>query len=249
MAEQGPYSVEQRYRNPFGRRSELPGYYGLRWTAGQRGKPGINGDMASATEAVRMVADPDFEVLGTNGTSALSTRYAEGGITFTTAGADNDQMILVPHLDTNQSAWTGVTWGTDQQTEWEAEITTGSSVAAVTIWLGLKLTNTSVVATDDDQVMFRYAAASDTNWQCISSVGGSDTTADSGVAVAASKKYHFAITFDEDRVARFYIDGDLVATSAAIDAADLIPYIGVHANTAAAKAIHIHGAAISRVIA
>ena len=155
MAEQGPYNVEQRYRNPIGFRSQLAGRYELRWVAGQRGKPSINADILSTTEAVREIADPDFEVLGTNGTSALSTKYAEGGITFTTATADNDQMILVPHLDANQSNWTGVTWGTDKQVEWECEITI-PVLTALTVWAGLKLTNTSVVATDDDQAFFRY---------------------------------------------------------------------------------------------
>ena len=42
----------------------------------------------------------NFEVLGTNMTTALATRNATvAAVTLTTAGADEDQAILCPHLD------------------------------------------------------------------------------------------------------------------------------------------------------
>src|SRR5688500_13374573 len=105
--------------------------YELRWIAGARGKPGINADINSATEGVREIADPDFEDLGTNGTTALSTYNAEGGITFTTGGLANDQMILVPLLDTTQTAWASVTWGTVREPEWECFIKTTADIVGV----------------------------------------------------------------------------------------------------------------------
>ena len=229
----------------------LSSRYELSWTAGERGKPGINADINSATEAVREIADPKFEVLGTNGTSALSTYYAEGGITFTTAGADNDQMILVPHLDANQSAWEQVTWGTDQEAIWECMIRTTATITSMTIWAGLKLTNTSVTATDNDQTFFRYAAATNSGkWQAIHSIGGTDTATDTGITVAASTTYRLRVAIDSSRIAKFYINGTLVSTSTALtDATDLKPYIGVQANTAAARAVNIIGQAISRKVA
>jgi hypothetical protein len=229
----------------------LSSRYELSWQAGQRGKPGINADINSATESVREIADPDFEVLGTNGTSALSTYYAEGGITFTTAGADNDQMILVPHLDANQSAWEQVTWGTDQETIWECALRTTATITSMTIWAGLKLTNTSVTATDNDQAFFRYAAATNSGkWQAIHSIGGTNTATDTGIAVAASTVYRLRVAIDASRIARFYINGVLVSTSTALtDATDLKPYVGVQANTGAARSIYIIGQAISRKVA
>jgi hypothetical protein len=229
----------------------LSSRYELSWTAGRQGKPGINADIQNAAEATRMVADPQFEVLGTNGTSALSTYYAEGGITFTTAGADNDQMILVPHLDTNQSAWEQVTWGTDQETVWECALRTTATITSMTIWAGLKLTNTSVTATDNDQAFFRYAAATNSGkWQAIHSIGGTDTATDTDITVAASTTYRLRVAIDSSRIARFYINGTLVSTSTALtDATDLKPYIGVQANTGAARAVNIIGQAISRKVA
>lgn len=229
----------------------LSSRYELSWAAGRRGKPGINADIQNAAEATRMIADPDFEVLGTNGTSALSTFYAEGGITFTTAGADNDQMILVPHLDANQSAWEQVTWGTDQETIWECALRTTATITSMTIWAGLKLTNTSVTATDNDQAFFRYAAATNSGkWQAIHSIGGTDTATDTGIAVAASTTYRLRVAIDASRIAQFYINGALVSTSTALtNATDLKPYIGVQANTGAARSINIIGQAISRKVA
>ena len=168
--------------------------YELSWAAGRRGKPGINADIQNAAEATRMIADPDFEVLGTNGVSASTAYYAEGGITLTTAGANNDQVIVAPHLDASQSPWAQVTWGTDKETVWECDISTSSNITANIIWAGLKLTNTSTTATDDNQVFFRYAAGTNSGkWQAIYSIGGTDTADDSGVTVAVSTRYHLKV--------------------------------------------------------
>ena len=229
--------------------SALPTRISLVWQAGRRGKPGLNADIQNATESVRMIADPDFELLGTNATSASSSFNAEGGIKLTTAGASGDQVILLPHLDANQSAWAQFTWGTDKQTEWEGDIVTGSAITAEIVWAGLKLTNTPPVATDNDQVFFRYEAGVNSGkWQVISSIGGTDTTTDSGITVAVSTRYHLRVTIDASRIARAYINGKLIVTTAALtDATDLIPYVGVAAGAAAAKDITVYGEAISRI--
>jgi len=228
--------------------------YRLTWMAGQRGKPGINGDIQNAAEATRMVADPDFEIQGTNSTSALCTYNPEGGITLTTAAVAADQMILSPHVDANQSAWTQVTWGTDQATRWECRVRTGASIVDAIIWAGLKLTNTAVVATDDDQVFFRYEEGVVTgNWQAIDSIADTDNAVDTSVTVAINTDYHLVIEIDASRLARFYINGVLVSTSAALTTAiDLIPFIGVEVQAggaAGAKALAVRGQAISRAFA
>jgi hypothetical protein len=217
------------------------------WIAGQRGKPGLNADIQNSAESTRMVTDPDFEVLGTNASSDDVTYGAEGGVVLQTDGASGDQVILLPHLDTNQSSWSQVTWGTDRQVEWNAVLKTGTSIANIVIWAGLKLTNTSVIATDNDQVFFRFADADSAYWQAIASIGGTDVTTTTTVAVAASTEYHLRIVVNSSRVASFYINEALVYTSGALtDATDLIPYIGVQAAAAAAKDITVYGQAISR---
>ena len=81
-------------------------------------KPGLNAvanidaDANSASDlAAYTIVNKDFETLGTNYTTALTTYPGtQAGILMTTATADQDQAILLPHLDTNQTAWSGTKW-------------------------------------------------------------------------------------------------------------------------------------------
>jgi hypothetical protein len=225
--------------------NSLPSRYELRWVAGQEGLPDMNATAWSD------VIDARFELLGTNASADDVTYYAEGGLTFETDGADHDQVILLPHLDSNQSPWTATTWGTDREVVWEALIRTTASISDTVIWAGLKLTNTSVTATDNDQVFFRYQdTVNDHEWQAVSSVNDSDDAHDTNVAVAAATSYHLKIVIGSTRVAKMYINGVLVETTAALtNAVDLIPYIGVQTEGAGpgeARSIVVRGQAISR---
>jgi len=214
----------------------------------------LGGKLVQLTASQAYTTDNDFELLGTNAANGNCTNYAEGGILFTTAGADGDQNILVPLLTANRTPWTSVTWGTNQLTRWEAVIQTAASVANIKIWGGLKLTNTPVVATDNDQAYFLFdttAGASPTLWHWVYSIANVDTdTAVSSslvAAVAANTTYHLVIDIDSSRIARFYINGLLVGTSTALTSGNLIPYVGVAANgAAAAKSLRVLKTAISR---
>lgn len=213
--------------------------------------PGLNADLASGTEATREPVNKDFEVLGTNATSALvSFHTTNAGLLLTTAGADDDQIIILPHLDTKQTAWTNIKWGTENQTVWECSFKTGASIATELIWAGLKLTNTPVIATDNDQVFFRYSTDdSNANWQIISSIGGTDTTTDSGVAVAANTQYRFRIEIDSARQANCYINNVLVYRTAALtNDVDLIPYVGIQALGVAAVTGILNYEKINRIL-
>lgn len=213
--------------------------------------PGINGDLANATESTRVPRNKHFEVLGTNGTSALATfSTTEAGIVLTTAGADNDQMIVLPHLDTKQTAWSNILWGTENQVVWECAIRTSSSIATQLIWAGLKLTNTPTIATDNDQVFFRYSTDdSDTTWRLISSIAGTDTNTDSGVTVAVSSIYRFRIEIDSARKATFFInDKPYYKTAALTNDVSLIPYVGIQALDTAAVAVTLCYEKISRTL-
>lgn len=199
-------------------------------------RPALNAVIATdensnaAAHLARNLANRDFELLGANMTTALCTFNAtNAGILLTTAGADNDAAIVLPHLDTNQTAWSNIKWGTENQVEWLGSIKTGASVLTTGIWAGLKLTNTEVIATDADQAYFRYNTDdSNTTWHVISSINGTDTDTDTGVAVAANTQYKFKISIDANRVAKFYINEVCVYTSTALkNDIDLIPYIGV----------------------
>lgn len=189
-----------------------------------------------------------FEILGTNASNDDVTVGVEGGIICETDGGGNDQVIVLPHLTAGLSAWTGITWGTDRAVRYDAVIGTGAAITNAIIWCGLKQTNVQVIGTDDDQAFFEYSSAIGANWLTIASNNNVDVQTDTGVVVATDTVYHFTIDIAATtRVARFFINGVLVTTSAALaDTHDLIPYIGVMDLAGAARHIHILECSISR---
>jgi hypothetical protein len=222
--------------------------YGLTWVAGARGIPSANADLTNATETTRMICDVDFEVLGTGSGAIAVAYYAEGGISLTSDGTDGHGLVLLPHLDTSQTGWSQITWGTDKEVRWDAYIKT-STITTCIIWAGLKETNTPTTATDDDQVFFRYEnGVNDGEWQAVNSIADTDDAHDTNVAVVLNTVYHLAINIDSSRIATFFINGVLVETSAALTTEkDLIPYIGIEEDGASsAMVLYIRGQSISR---
>lgn len=205
----------------------------------------------TAIKVASNLASRDFEILGTNAAAAGATHGTTvAGLEMTTAGADNDQLIVLPHLDTNQTAWTDTLWGTENQVCWEAVMKTDSAILTTLIWAGLKLTNTPVIATDADQAYFRFSTDdSDTNWRIIHSIGDTDVNNDSGVAVAASTIYYFRIEIDKDRLAHFFINNkEVYRSSAMTNDVDLIPYVGIQALAGAARSVWLAKQKISRYV-
>lgn len=205
--------------------------------------PGVNADLASGTEATRVPRNRHFELLGTGAVTADLAFNAGGGFDLATHGGATDSAILLPHLDTAQTQWSGITWTPSKQPHLQWFFKTDAALTNTTIWCGLKLTNTPVLITDDDQAFFRFQQGTDTTWRCITSVAGSDVDTDSGVTVAAATKYRLWITIDSAGRPTFWINGVPVATGAAMTAAAaLIPYLGVlSATDATAKKVIVYG--------
>jgi len=247
-------------------------------------RPGVNAnlDQASTVEVQRTLND-DFEILGTNQTSALVTFGATtGGVLVTTAGADQDQGIIAPHLDNDGTAdtgaitaWSGVQWGTENETHWETSIML-PAIDNQKVFCGLKLTgdaNGQLVATDDDQAYFKYqtdatnseAFTDFTKWHFVHSIGGTDFISQLPITVATNTPYHLKITIDSDRKASIFVNGEqynVTTTSgstggtavtkgttpsgALTDDVDFIPYVGIEAGAAAAEAVNVHYVCCSR---
>ena len=165
----------------------------------------------------------DFEALGTNMTSALVTFPANAaGILATTAGADQDQAIICPHLDNDGSAdtgaitgWSGVQWGTENQVHWETSIRL-PAIDNQNVWAGLKLTNAPELATDADQAFFNFLTDSDNSGQdytdftklhFVYSVNGTDYISQLPITVAANTNYHLKLKVDSDRKATIFVNG------------------------------------------
>jgi hypothetical protein len=231
-------------------------------------KPALNA-------AIAVAYNLDFEVLGTNMTTALVTFDSDrAGIVITTATADQDQGIIAPHLDTNQTSWAGVGWGTENQVEWECAVST-NAIDNQKLWAGLKLTNDQLIATDADQAYFKFqtdatnseAFTDYTLWHFVHSIGGTDYISALPITVAANTLYRFKITIDSNRKASIFVNGvqynvtttaastggtavttGTTPTAALTNDINLIPYIGVEAGAAAAEALDVHHQAISRLI-
>tara|TARA_R110000737_G_scaffold113977_2_gene146969 strand:+ start:3786 stop:4706 length:921 start_codon:yes stop_codon:yes gene_type:complete len=234
---------------------------------------------AAANDAIiiaRGIASRDFEVLGTSMTTALCTfDTTRAGIIITTAGTDQNQAIIAPHLDTNQSSWQTVLWGTENSVIWECVVTTAASIADVKLWSGLKLTNDQLIVTDADQAYFKFQTDA-TNSEAFSdftllhfvhSIADTDYISALPITVAADTQYHLKIEINSDRKAAIYVNGvqynvtttsgstggtavttGTERTAALTNDVDLIPYIGVETGAGSAKALKVHAQAISRLI-
>ncbi len=83
------------------------------------------------------------------------------------------------------------------------------------VWAGLKLTNDQLVATDDDQIFFKFQSdgtnsesfTTFANWHLVHSIGGTDYISKLPIAVAADTLYHLKIKIDSDRKATIYVNG------------------------------------------
>ena len=179
-------------------------------------RPGLNAniDQASTVEVQRAL-NRNWEALGTNMTTALCTfATTSAGVLATTAGADEDQAILTPHLDTAATAWAGALWGTENSVHFETSIML-PAIDNQKVWAGLKLTNDQLVATDANQIFFKYQtdatnseAFSDYSyWHLVHSIGGTDYISQIPVTVAANTPYHLKIEIDSDRKATCFING------------------------------------------
>jgi hypothetical protein len=232
-------------------------------------RPALNASIATAFNL-------DFELLGTNASNDDVTYSAtSAGLQLQTDGADNDSIIIAPHLDTDQTAWTGCKWGTENQVQWETVIRTDAAVTTQGIWAGLKLTNVPAYATDANQAYFLYDTSDDSgalttnaNLHFVYSVGGTDYITDLGIVVAAATNYRLAITIDSDRAVSAFVNGVQYSLTSATTAGgatvspakgeqkslamtndvDLIPYVGTIARSAAAVTLHLSCEKISRII-
>ena len=179
-------------------------------------RPGLNANIDQvSTVEVQRALNRNWEALGTNMTTALCTFATTGaGVLATTAGADQDQGILTPHLDTAATAWAGTLWGTENSVHFETSLQI-PALDNQKVWAGLKLTNDQLVATDDDQMFFKYQTDATNSeafddfakWNFVHSIGGTDHISVLPITVAVDTPYHFKIEVGSDRKATIFVNG------------------------------------------
>ena len=179
-------------------------------------RPGLNANIDQvSTVEVQRALNRNWEALGTNMTTALCTFATTGaGVLATTATADQDQGILLPHLDTAATAWAGTLWGTENSVHFETSLQI-PALDNQKVWAGLKLTNDQLVATDDDQMFFKYQTDATNSeafddfakWHFVHSIGGTDHISVLPITVAINTPYHFKIEVGSDRKASIFVNG------------------------------------------
>ena len=180
-------------------------------------RPGLNADIDQvSTVEVQRALNRNWEALGTNMTTALCTfATTSAGVLATTAGADEDQAILTPHLDTAATAWAGCLWGTENEVHWETSIML-PAIDNQNVWCGLKLTNAPEVATDANQAYFNFLTDADnsgqsfddfTKWHFVYSVADTDYISQLPITVAANTPYHLKMEIDSDRKVTIFVNG------------------------------------------
>ena len=179
-------------------------------------RPGLNANIDQvSTVEVQRALNRNWEALGTNMTTALATfATTSAGILATTAGADEDQAILTPHLDTAATAWAGTLWGTENEVHFETSIML-PAIDNQKVWAGLKLTNDQLVVTDANQAFFKFqtdatnseAFTDFTKLHFVHSIADTDYISQLPITVAANTPYHLKIKIDSDRKATIFVNG------------------------------------------
>ena len=183
---------------------------------------GVAGDIAISF-------DPDL-LHTESGTAVETIEAATGSALIATAGGANttDSAMTGGHTTTDVS-WVGQhTFSTTKRVRW-GWVGHLPDVTVTSFKAGLALTLVMDRTTDADGVTFEYNTTLDTTafWRVVTHIAGVDATTATTVAVTADTVYRFEIDIDDDRIARCYIDGVLVHTTAALTSlTTLIPMWG-----------------------
>lgn len=170
-------------------------------------------DATAAGVAAKAIGQGMTQLLlaGTNMTDALATWAAGGGLTLTTATADNDSAYMIPNSDSDvANAFTELTWDFDRQPYFLSEFATGSAVTTTAFFQGFKIDND--FGTDDvDIAGFFIDSEVEGNIQLVATrnstglfpsnaYNGSSQLVlwDSGVALEASTVYSLEIAVDSN---------------------------------------------------
>ena len=251
---------------------------------------GTNGtDIVSQAFKIFFIIDPYINpnqnfVLGGSSAGGVQISSNTGrepsfaGIKLVTGSTDNDFTVLTPRdgetempTSFDSSAWSAVGFGTENKTEFSCAISTSASVANISMWAGLKLTEVGAYATDANQAYFLYASDDDqgaltTNGSLhfVYSVAGTDYITDLGITVAASTVYRLRISIDENRKISVFVNNTqygLVTTATAggatqsvkttrslamTDDIDLFPFVGIQTLTTQSRGIQLGYVKLSR---
>lgn len=172
-------------------------------------------DATAAGIAAKAIGQGCTQLLlaGTNMTDALATWATGGGLTLTTATADNDAAYMIPNSDSDvANAFTEKDWDLDRQGHFLSVFKTGAAVTTTGLFHGFKIDND--FGTDDVDICgFFVDTEADNTIKLVAtrnSVGlfGGSVTYDTEKPLEASTAYHFEIAIGSDGYPVFWIDDE-----------------------------------------
>jgi hypothetical protein len=197
----------------------------------------------------------NFQVEGTNMTSALATYAPAGGVRLTTAGASADQALLWPHEDSNISAWNAIQWYAQHATIFQTQFNLPALIKRI-LFAGLFLdfAATWTKEDDNDKLCIWFDDDVDDYMHYTYSIAGTDVsgilTDVNGVKLTVVADTEYAVTMGTDQNSYPYIivNGVLyfVGATALTASTALKPGIGVEANDTAAINLDCRYLAASR---
>jgi len=227
----------------------------------------------NAIRLAEKLANRDFEILGTNMTPDLCIfNQIDPGIIIKTNTVIQDQGIIAPHLEPNQSSWTSTKWNLEKQLEWECAIRL-PSITGIKIWGGLKQTFDQLLTENSTKLFFKFQSDSTnselfkdfTKLHFIHSISGVHYVSELPITIDIDTVYNLRITIDSNKLARIFVngiqynitrdigsspygstvtEGDIPSTE--LSGVNLIPYIGVQTETAASKTLNVYYQKMSR---
>tara|TARA_Y100000310_G_scaffold158782_1_gene158227 strand:+ start:3150 stop:3974 length:825 start_codon:yes stop_codon:yes gene_type:complete len=223
-------------------------------------------DPTLAQWAAILSANKSFEILGNNAADADSVPDTGGGVSLSTAGGGTDQIVVLPHQDTNITSWNNADWNGADEVCMEWKIETPAALTDYIIFGGLD-TDATVDATylageNDDRVLIVFEdGVNSGKWILHYSITDADSvvtdyTADLGVTVVASTHYTLQLTVDANGKVDVYIGigggevehrhqtaNALLTTGTTID---YVPRIGIEEQEASAKNMNLRWIAMSK---
>lgn len=220
------------------------------------------------------VANKSFEFKAVGTSSACSFNQDGTGINLVTDVTSGDNVIVLPHEDSNLSAWNNIYWKTSSQTHWACALKI-NNISDVFFWAGLKIDEDSTIDTNANQAYFLFdpntSSSSFTNvgnLHFVYTISNTHYVTDLGIVVAADTIYKLRIEIDSNRQVQVYVNDTLyglsttegtsgnTAVNALVKSLPLVdddtvylkPIVGVQTNTTAAKTLNLCYEHISKVI-
>lgn len=211
------------------------------------------------------IVNPNWVISGVNLSgqfnSSRGAQFDPSGRGFLVLGASSkstNRILLKPRAygaaNKAMSKLSRMLWSTNDEVVFDTTIRTlaANTFANAIIQAGLVLTHVFDLTTDADQIKFWFAAGTDSaNLYVATSIGGTDTLTDTGIDLAASTSYRLQIAIDKTRKATCYVNGQRVPcftgtdgrvtdqTSALTASINLVPHIGMRAQTNSAARIKL----------